>query len=624
MNEQIAQAPSSGTRSVSDMPTGEMTAQSGQPGMTASEMPSGTMTSDAAMTPTATTTMPEGQPGVEGEMPASPLAGSQSEWVQLTSAKEYVPRAAGLASGVEGPDVARLQRYLQKFGYMQASHLLSFGAVAKDLVQPPEVAAVFDDNTTQALLRFQEYNGLPLTGELDAATLELMQMPRCGFPDVTAADFVLKGSKWNKTSLTYAYQNFTSDLTPAQIRSAIASAFGLWAAVTPLSFSEVPLGNSPDIVIRFAGGDHGDGNPFDGPSGILAHAYYPPPGGGALAGDTHFDEAETWSINLPASGIDLITVAGHEFGHALGIAHSTVKGALMYAYYGGPHRQLESDDIAGIQALYGMRSRWSGWENLGGILSSGIGVSSWAANRLDCFVRGTDNAMYHKWWNGSNWSGWENLGGILASAPTAVSWGENRIDTFVRGTDNAMWHKWWNGSTWSGWENLGGVLTSGIGVSSWAANRLDCFVRGTDNAMWHKWWNGSIWSDWENLGGVLMSAPAAVSWGPNRIDTFVRGTDNAMWHKWWNGSTWSGWEKLGGVLTSGIGVSSWAANRLDCFVRGTDNAMWHKWWDGSVWRGWENLGGILSSAPAAVSWGSNRIDTFVRGTDNGMWHKWYA
>jgi predicted Zn-dependent protease len=51
--------------------------------------------------------------------------------------------------------------------------------------------------------------------------------------------------------------------------------------------------------------------------------------------------------------------------------------------------------------------------------------------------------MWHKWWDGSAWRGWENLGGILTSAPAAVSWGLNRIDTFVRGTDNAMWHKWW-------------------------------------------------------------------------------------------------------------------------------------------------------------------------------------
>jgi C1A family cysteine protease len=131
------------------------------------------------------------------------------------------------------------------------------------------------------------------------------------------------------------------------------------------------------------------------------------------------------------------------------------------------------------------------------------------------------------------WYGWENLGGVLSSKPAVSSWAANRLDCFVRGTDNAMWHKWWDGSGWRGWESLGGVITSGPAAASWGANRIDCFVRGTDNAMWHKWWDGGAWRGWESLGGVLTSDPAAVSWGPNRIDCFVRGTDNAMWHKWW-------------------------------------------------------------------------------------------
>ena len=41
------------------------------------------------------------------------------------------------------------------------------------------------------------------------------------------------------------------------------------------------------------------------------------------------------------------------------------------------------------------------------------------------------------------WSGYESLGGIITSNPTAVSWGANRIDVFARGTDSAMWHRWW-------------------------------------------------------------------------------------------------------------------------------------------------------------------------------------
>ena len=71
----------------------------------------------------------KGNPAWKGKCLLAPWRVLTPNWY-VTSAKEYVPKAAGLASGVEGPDAARLQRYLQKFGYIQALHLSSFGAAA--------------------------------------------------------------------------------------------------------------------------------------------------------------------------------------------------------------------------------------------------------------------------------------------------------------------------------------------------------------------------------------------------------------------------------------------------------------------------------------------------------------
>jgi hypothetical protein len=78
------------------------------------------------------------------------------------------------------------------------------------------------------------------------------------------------------------------------------------------------------------------------------------------------------------------------------------------------------------------------------------------------------------------------VGGILTSPPRAVAWGPNRLDLFVVGTDNAVWHKWWDGSSWGGWESLGGSVFSEVSAVSWAANRLDLFAVGTDSAVWRK------------------------------------------------------------------------------------------------------------------------------------------
>ncbi|MBI5433635.1 MAG: matrixin family metalloprotease [Planctomycetes bacterium] len=63
-------------------------------------------------------------------------------------------------------------------------------------------------------------------------------------------------------------------------------------------------------------------------------------------------------IQIPL-GKDLQGVATHELGHALGLNHSADSNATMYAVVtaGALHwRSLESDDAAGVQAIYGARS----------------------------------------------------------------------------------------------------------------------------------------------------------------------------------------------------------------------------------------------------------------------------
>lgn len=284
---------------------------------------------------------------------------------------------------------------------------------------------------------------------------------------------------------------------------------------------------------------------------------------------------------------------------------------------------------------------WSGWESLGGGLSSGPDAASWGPNRVDTFVVGAASNIYTTFWDGSDWSTFVNLGkpsGITFSGdPSAVSWASGRIDLFATGSDGNLWHKWYSGA-WSGWQSLGhptlGGLTSAPDAASWASGRLDVFARGPLNKLYRISYSGT-WGSWgkPDLGTSVLattysmtSAPGAVSWGTNAIDVFFRGSDGALDHAWTrDGSTW-GVEPLGGQLQTGSGpdAASWATGRIDVVLRGTDDALYHTWYS-SGWSGsFENLGGALTSDPSAVSWGDHRIDTFSRGTDSALWHKFYG
>lgn len=278
--------------------------------------------------------------------------------------------AIGLKKGSKSRAVRPVQDYLEQFGYLDskqhpfaAEDNVYLRSTSDDHIvdaPPAAKAGEFDDPTMEAIRSFQEFVGLEVTGVIDDATRERMNAKRCGLPDKYsvgtsgAGEFVTGAGKWGTTSLTYSFQNYSPDVSASRTRWAIDQAFGMWSAETPLRLRRVADGTGGDIVIRFVTGKHGDGAPFDGPGNVLAHAFYPfnPD---PIKGDTHFDEAEKWTLNVPTGSgkIDLVTVAAHEFGHALGLKHSTVSSALMAPYYGGPRRFLSSDDIGGIQSLYG-------------------------------------------------------------------------------------------------------------------------------------------------------------------------------------------------------------------------------------------------------------------------------
>jgi len=173
-----------------------------------------------------------------------------------------------------------------------------------------------------------------------------------------------------RSSIDHAYGTGAFD-------AAVARAMATWEVATNVKFIQVadngaPFAGTTAIDIRigayaFSGGF--EGGVGYGPPGDAIH--FPD----ALAGDIALALNNNFQIAAGAEGSPLPKPGGayyndveglmlHELGHALGLGHSKVPLAVMCGYvdssfdgsacrYDLINRQLDPDDIAGMQSLYG-------------------------------------------------------------------------------------------------------------------------------------------------------------------------------------------------------------------------------------------------------------------------------
>jgi hypothetical protein len=175
------------------------------------------------------------------------------------------------------------------------------------------------------------------------------------------AEYVTSGFWYSSRHPSWGYNSAGKPGALSGEQPAIAAGAAAWGSIG-VNFSFTGGGASGGGTGACGGVGGGDGASTvgwgDQPGSVLAVTCtlysFSSPFNNASEFDMQIDPNWTWTTGGSPT-IDLQSVVTHEFGHALGLGHTGVSSAVMYASYtqGTLKRTLQADDIAGATAIYG-------------------------------------------------------------------------------------------------------------------------------------------------------------------------------------------------------------------------------------------------------------------------------
>lgn len=260
----------------------------------------------------------------------------------------------------------------------------------------------------------------------------LMGKEWAGDTPVITWSFAEESSVDTTLGLSYSgYPTFEAAFDPVQ-KELVRMAFQAWEDVADIDFVETDDANSVDIRIGW--------DSIDGSGVTLGQATVWSVNGNLTCAAVQIDLADQpdadFTTGSPTSGTwSFLGTVTHEVGHTLGLDHSEISSALMYAL-ASDTVSLTSDDIAAIVAIYGQAQGISISQDPEDFpsLEQGIDPSYYLASNQDVAAAGQDAVEHfntYGWQEGRNPNSLFDVAFYLDANPDVSAAGINPLTHYL-------------------------------------------------------------------------------------------------------------------------------------------------------------------------------------------------